>query len=131
MNDNLEILYCGERRIMNNTIMAGVRDALDLSPDGDDFNTIVKMHIWSCLTILNQNGIGQKLQTLDENTTWDEFIDPEQDNSSFPLVPMFVYTKTRILFDPPPPSNVEFYAKMIDEYLWRLRLDYDKEVSNE
>lgn len=115
------------------TIIKTTRDSLGISSDGDDFKEEINTHIRAALAILNQNGIGVENLDLQESTTWEEFKDLDQryGNLYFHLVPMFVFTKTKILFDPPPPSNVEFYANYIDELLWRLRIEYERDQVEE
>jgi len=113
----------------NDIILQTTRAALGLAETGTDFNSEVMLHIRAALSILNQNGIGVEDLVIDNTTTWGAFKNVAQlnGNKHFALVPTFVFTKTKILFDPPPPSNVPFYDGYIQELLWRLRIAYEED----
>ena len=87
------------------------------------------MHLNSSLAVLNQNGIGNHL-IADEASKWRDFlsVDRPVPDEALALIPTYVFIRTKILFDPPPPSTVEFYKSYADELLWRLRLVYDAPV---
>jgi hypothetical protein len=110
-------------------IIASTRMAVGLEPEGEDFKIEILMHIKAALSVLNQNGIGNELNTISitDTTTWTDFYDSLQTlpRAVPELIPMFVYLKTKILFDPPPPSNVEFYKIYIEEMLWRLKVAFE------
>ena len=110
-------------------IIQSIRATLGLSETGSEFADEITTYIGAALAILNQNGVGRVVDLTDE-TTWGDFKDPLQmiGNKSFQMVPMYVMTKTKIIFDPPPPSNVEFYEKYINELLYRLREAYSMEA---
>lgn len=106
-------------------IIQSTRATLGLSETGAEFADEIIMYVGAALSILNQNGIGRVVELTDA-TTWGDFKDPLQieGNKQFALVPTFVATRTKILFDPPPPSNVEFFNRYIEELLWRLKIAY-------
>lgn len=82
---------------------------------------------------LNQNGVGKNIVVV-QDETWDDFKDPTQTvgNEAFSMVPSFVMLDVKMLFDPPPPSSLEYQSSCRDEILWRLRNQYESEViSNE
>ena len=110
-------------------ILQTTRSALGLADNTTDFNSEILMHINSALSILNQNGIGVKGLQVNDGSTWGDFKDPLQirGNWMFNTVPTFVFLKTKILFDPPPPSSVAFHKAEVDELLWRLRLEYEED----
>lgn len=110
-------------------IIQSTRTALGLSADGTDFNDELIMHIDAALNILNQNGIGVENLAITTATTWAQFKNPLQvyGNLVFRLIPPYVFFKTKILFDPPPPSNVAFYNSHGEELLWRLRMGYERD----
>lgn len=95
--------------------------------EGDDFDNELTTHILACLSILNQNGIGKNI-VFSKTQRWSDFKDENQTkgNEHFSMVPMYVCTRTKLLFDPPPPSSVQFYDKYIDELLWRLKFAYEE-----
>lgn len=110
-------------------IIKTIRDALGLDSANIDFKTEIEMHILAALSILNQNGIGLDDFILTQDSTWNNFKNPLQvkGNRYFHLVPIYVMTKTKILFDPPPPSNVPFYDNYTKELLWRLKIGYEED----
>ena len=114
----------------SDNIIQSTREMIGLTGNTTDFNAEIIMHINSALGILNQNGIGIKGFVVNDGSTWGDFKDPTQvvGNEMFnQLVPMFVFLKTKILFDPPPPSTVPFYDTEIKESLWRLREKYEED----
>lgn len=113
----------------NKYIIQSTREALGLLGTTTDFSSEIEMHINSALGILNQNGIGTNGFMVTLESKWSDFKNITQVNGNifFHMVPLFVFTKIKILFDPPPPSNVEFYEKSTNELLWRLRIAYEED----
>lgn len=111
---------------LQNKILEDVRMAVGLAKDNTDFDTDLKMYINSALSTLNQNGVGSIIN-VDDTKTWLDFQDPLQveGNKYFQMVPLYVSLSTRILFDPPPPSSVEYHSRTIDQLLWRLKVAYE------
>lgn len=112
---------------LTNSILEDVREALGIGKDVADFDTEILMHINTALSVLNQNGIGNSIMINDTNTTWLDFQDPLaiEGNKVFAMVPLFITLSTKQIFDPPPPSTVEYYTKNIDSILWRLKIAYE------
>lgn len=138
LKEHLEILYYGKEEIImanavDNSILKSVRSALGLPIDDDSFDSELVMYINSALGVLNQNGVGKTVIVTDDTQNWEDFKDVEQTkgNKLFLLVQMYVFVKTKLLFDPPPPSNVQYVSTASEENLWRLREEYaadNKEV---
>lgn len=115
----------------NELMLLSMKKSLGV-PEGDDhFDTEIKMHILSALMTLNQAGVGIEALSVSDLTKWSDFKDPTQveGNKYFALVPQYAFLRTKLIFDPPPPSNVQFYDQMVKEILWRLKRAYG-EVSN-
>lgn len=114
-------------------ILEEVKDALGLIVDDDSFDGELKMHVNSALSIVYQNGIGVP-HTLTDGDDWDSVIEEGLIQNEYMMsnIKQYVFLKTKILFDPPPPSSVEYVNGAADEMLWRLRENYDvlKEVQN-
>lgn len=128
LKESPEIPSYGERRQMEAvSILGSVRIALGLSMEDESFSEEIKMHLNAALSILNQNGIGKPLTITGLDAKWGDFKDDSQveGNEYFNMIPMFVQTSIKILFDPPPPSNVQYYNNYIQELLWRLRTAYE------
>lgn len=113
--------------ILTNSILEDVRSAVGLSRDTHDFDTDLLMHINSAIGELNQNGVGKGIVVTDVTTTWGELQDPTQSDSNiyFKMVPLFITLSTKLLFDPPPPSSVQYHQSSIDKLLWRLKVAYE------
>jgi hypothetical protein len=109
------------------SILADTREAIGLSSEPSPFDKDLLMHINSAIGKLQQNGIGFPVVVTAE-TTWAEFQNPTQTygNQYFQMVPLFVTLSTKLLFDPPPPSTVQYYVSNIDQLLWRLKFAYEE-----
>lgn len=107
-------------------VLEGVRRFLNIGDDDTVFDGEIIPHIMSTIGRLSQNGIG-KSQVITPSTTWADIIEPEMivDPEVFAMVPLYIMLSVKILFDPPPPSNVDYYASNIEENLWRLKFIYD------
>ena len=110
----------------SNSIIEDIRQSMGLSKDSVDFDTELMMHINSSISTLRQNGIGKATMVSDDTTTWGDLKDPEQDNEHFQMVPLYITMNTKFIFDPPPPSAVEFHSQHIDQLLWRLKVAYEE-----
>lgn len=111
---------------LTNIILGDIREAIGLSPEPSAFDKELLMHINSAVGKLYQNGVGNSI-VVNDSTTWGDFQDPNQTNgnSYFHMVPLYVALSTKILFDPPPPSNVQYHSNNVDEILWRLKIAYE------
>lgn len=112
---------------LSNSILEDVRESLGIGKDVYDFDTEILMHINAALGVLNQNGVGRPIVVNDTSVTWEDFQDPLaiSGNEVFPMVQIFITLSVKQIFDPPPPSTVEYYSKSIDMTLWRLKIAYE------
>ena len=96
--------------------------------DGE-FETELTIHILSSLNILYQNGVQQPSVPLDVSIdTWDYLLSENSEDENVKgksLVIQYVLLRTKIMFDPPPPSSVGYFTAAVDEALWRVRQVYD------
>ena len=96
--------------------------------DGE-FETELTVHILSSLNILYQNGVQQPSVPLDISIdTWDHLLSENSEDENVKgksLVIQYVLLRTKIMFDPPPPSSVGYFTAAVDEALWRVRQVYD------
>lgn len=113
---------------VNASILQDIRVAVGLSADTADFDTDLLMHINSAIGKLNQNGVGNFIVVNNDQTKWIDLQNPLQieGNKYFQLIPLFMTLSTKLLFDPPPPSSVQYHAQHIDELLWRLKVAYEE-----
>lgn len=103
-----------------NKILGATKELLGLPLDVTDFDTQLVMHINAVFLVLNQLGVGTDdpyIITLAEGDL-EDFI---EDESAHGLIQMYIYTKVRLVFDPPTTSFVlAALAESIKEYEWRL-----------
>ena len=96
--------------------------------DGE-FETELTVHILSSLNIVYQNGVQQPSVPIDLSIdTWDDLLSENSDDENArgkSLVIQYVLLRTKIMFDPPPPSSVGYFTAAVDEALWRVRQIYD------
>lgn len=109
------------------SILKGVRGALGLDEDDTSFDHELFMHINAALGTLVQNGVIKPVVVSSVTQVWDDLKDPEtlEYDYMFEQVKLFVFVKTKILFDPPPPSTAKYMDEYATEILWRLRETYD------
>jgi hypothetical protein len=110
------------------SILQDIRVAVGLSADTADFDTELLMHINGAIGKLNQNGVGNFLVVQNEEQKWVDLQNPLQveGNKYFASVPLFVAISTKLLFDPPPPSSVQYHAENAEQILWRLKIAYEE-----
>jgi hypothetical protein len=113
---------------LTNSILKDIRVAVGIAADVVDFDGEIIPHINSAISELNQIGIGNPLVVVDDKQLWSELQNPDQTsgNLSFQMVPQFIGLSTKILFDPPPPSSVQYYASSVEKLLWRLKFAYEE-----
>lgn len=112
---------------LNNSILRDIREAVGLESTNPEFDVELIMHINTAIVKLNQNGIGKFLIVQDDTSVWNDLQDPLQlsGNLYFQMIPLYVTLSTKLVFDPPPPSSVEYQNKSRDELLWRLKIAYE------
>lgn len=113
---------------VNSSILQNIRVAVGLAADSVDFDTDLLMHINASIGKLNQNGVGNFLVVTNEDQKWIDLQDPLQveGNKYFNMIPLFITISTKLLFDPPPPSSVQYHAQNADQILWRLKVAYEE-----
>lgn len=115
--------------IMTGSILKHIRKSVGLTEDNTEFDTELTNHINMSIVKLNQNGLKNNIMVLDDTTTWSELISPDHIGyEARGLIPTFISLNVKLLFDPPPPSSVDFHTRSLDELLWRLNLEYKEEV---
>lgn len=114
--------------ILTNSILNDTKEAIGLSITDSSFNNEILQHVNSAIVKLNQNGVGKYLVVDGDVQTWGDLKDPDQieGNNYFATVPLFITLSTKLLFDPPPPSNVEYHHNNASEILWRLKVAYEQ-----
>lgn len=115
---------------LTNSILEDVRIGVGLTKYTSDFDTELLMYINTAISVLNQNGVGNFITVTDTSTTWADLQDVTQvkGNMYFNIVPTFITMSTKVIFDPPPPSAVEYHSKSIEQMIWRLQVAYEEPI---
>lgn len=111
---------------METSILYTIKEMLDVEPSNNDFDEFILVGINSALMALTQLGVGKRedfvVKGIEE--TWDDFLG---DESFYAAVKMFVYIKTRLVFDPPANSFVvNSFQDQLKEYEWRIAVRVDE-----
>lgn len=107
-------------------VIEDVRKFVNLGADDAVFDGELIPHIMSSLGKLSQSGVAVA-QLITPTTTWTDVIETKMITNPevFTMIPLYIMLSTKILFDPPPPSTVEYFQSNINDMLWRLTLIYD------
>lgn len=113
------------------SILQDTRKAVGLDPESTDYDGDLIPLINSAIGELNQVGVGNFIIVENEESTWQDLQDPLQveGNTLFKMVPLFITLSSKLIFDPPPPSSVQFQKEHADRILWRLRTAYSTYVT--
>lgn len=103
---------------MNESILESITSLLGIS-GMDAFNQDVLVYINMAIAELTQMGVGpEKGLTVDEDTTWDEFIDV--DDPLLNPVRTYLFFKVRLTFDPPSGNVASAINQQLDETRFRI-----------
>ena len=112
---------------MNESILDTIRKMLGYEADvTTPFDIEIIQHINAAFSILTQLGLGPTsgFSIQDNTSVWGDII-PEGINLED--VKMYIYLKTRIVFDPPASSSaLETMKEQIKEYEFRINIEVDE-----
>ena len=110
------------------TILSATKELLGIPEEIEEFDIQLVSYINMVLSILNQLGVGvEGYQITIDFGDLDSFLSSE-DEALAAMVQMYIYTKVRILFDPPTTSFVlSSLQAVVQEQEWRLT-DYISKV---
>lgn len=112
---------------MNESILDTIRKMLGYEADvATPFDIEIIQHINAAFSILTQLGLGPTsgFSIQDNTSVWGDII-PEGINLED--VKMYIYLKTRIVFDPPASSSaLETMKEQIKEYEFRINIEVDE-----
>lgn len=106
---------------MTDSILSDIKKLLGIDSEYKDFDVDITIHINSIFSILDQvmtipGGVVFKLE--DGTETWDQFI---KDKEQIGFVRSYIYTRVKLLFDPPTTSfGIAATERMSEEFVWRL-----------
>ena len=108
------------------SILTSVKKLLGIQEDYDYFDTDILMNINMVLPVLKQIGVDNNINTVTEETTWEEL---SSSTEIVNLLRVYVALRVRLVFDPPTNSSLlDAMQKKVDELEWRLNvLVEDKE----
>lgn len=110
-------------------ILEDVKNSLGISKEDDSFDSEILMHINGAYILINQVGACKEGLEITNETIWDDILRDEQEegNKSFSIIKQYIFTKVKVLFDPPQTSaTLEVLTNLSDELLWRIRLAYEE-----
>ena len=107
------------------SILDTVRGAMGLVEDDSSFDSELIIHINSNLSTLYQNGVGLPIVVEDSTALWSDLKDDSKNNDMFEQIKTYIFLRTKLLFDPPPPKTANYMDAAATELLWRLRCHYD------
>lgn len=112
---------------VTSSILDSVKKVCGISDDYDVFDQDLLIFINGVILELTQNGIGPEEGYIvsDSTSLWHDFLGDFPNPGS---VATYISLKVKILFDPPSSSFViDAYKKQLDELIWRLNLEADKQ----
>lgn len=113
------------------SILESVKKALGINEDQNEFDPELIMHINTILATLTQIGVGSEdgFAITGKENEWSEFI---PDEPKWSQVKTYVYTKVRLIFDPPQSSAaIDAMKKVADELEWRIYTEANKNKKEE
>lgn len=116
----------------SSSILTSVKKSLGLAEDMVEFDMDVIMAINTALNVLTQLGVGPEngFQIEDSSSIWSDFTGRQ--NKKLNMVKTYVYTKTRLIFDPPMSTSVqECMKETIRELEFRLMCEVDPKFVEE
>lgn len=110
-------------QVEKKTILGDVKAFLGDVYD-ESFDQELLGHISGSIATLRQNGVGNNLDLFDKpDATWDDFFGDAVGNRGNPK--QYIFYKTKIMFDAPPPATLNVMNAAVAEALWRSREEFD------
>lgn len=109
------------------SILDSIKKNLGIPLEETHFDGEIMININANLSVLKQLGVGvPSFVVYDNSDLWSEFIEVDD---IIPMATMFVYLKTKLIFDPPLSGTViDAFKTQIAETEWRIA-ERMKEVS--
>lgn len=107
------------------SILTSIKKLLGIGEEYTSFDLDITMCINTALAVLTQLGVGPTTGFVitDANTTWNDYLG---EDNRLEMVKMYVYLRTRLMFDPPLSSAVtEVIKSQISEYEWRINVQVE------
>lgn len=107
--------------LATDSILNTVKQALGVGTDYDPFDPELIMYINGVFSTLHQLGVGpvEPYSIESSENKWSEFM---ESNKAIQSVKTYVYSKVRLIFDPPTTSfGIKSFEDICKELEWRLR----------
>ena len=110
---------------VDDSILSSIKKMLGITPDYEQFDLDIKVHINTAFAALTQIGVGPKegFRITGKDEVWTDYterqilIDPIKD---------YIYSRVRLVFDPPTSSMVtEAVKETIRELEWRIQVSVE------
>lgn len=114
-----------------NSILTYIKKMIGITEEYEHFDVDIISHINSTFVTLNQLGVGPVtgFYIEDKTAVWSDFI-PE-DHWFFPWIKTYVYSKVRLLFDPPTNSaHLTSLKETIAELEYRIIIAVDSDPND-
>lgn len=107
------------------TILENVSHAVGVAEGDESFKDELLIDINGALSTLNQAGCGKPLMVTGTEK-WDDFKDESQVNGNvnFELAKQFVFTRVKMIFDPPSATSLNIMKGIADELIQRIVIAY-------
>lgn len=112
--------------ILSSSIFDTIAKMIGEDPASSDFITDIIVDINTSIAILTQLGVGPRggFSITGRTETWTDFIG--EDNKLLEMAKTYIYSKVRIMFDPPQSSSaLEAMKQVCSELEWRINVAVD------
>lgn len=109
----------------DDSILITIKKMLGISAECSHFDTDVTININSSIGTLRQLGIGPNYGFVvkSDKETWEDYLG---NDTKLESVKLYIFLKSKIVFDPPQSSIVmDCYKEQIRELEWRLNRQVD------
>jgi hypothetical protein len=116
---------------MEQSILKSTKKLLGVGDDDTSFDLDILTHINGAISTLHDLGVGPQAGFVVEDDTvlWLDFLDAIEETVIRQKAQMYVYLKTRLMFDPPTTQYVmEALNKQIQELEWRINVNREESV---
>ena len=115
---------------MDKSILNDIKKMLGLEADYTPFDTDIIIGINAALAVLNQAGVGKpNYMITDASSTWADFLTGNESGDMAAVIniaKLYVFYKTKLVFDPPTSSSVADADKdQAEELLWRANFNVE------
>lgn len=112
------------------SILTSIKKLLGITPEYEQFDVDIIMHINAVFLTLSQLGVGPKngFMITGANEQWREYL-PEND-PNYEAVKIYIHAKVKLAFDPTSltPAAMESMKEIIKEFEWRLSVQVETPV---